>query len=53
MCMELGRGKQSFRLDWDAEKESTGNADHDRLMKPFSNGKFDLGVNLAEFGLSI
>ena len=53
MCMELGRGKKSFRLDWDAEKESTGNADHDRLMKPFSNGKFDLGVNLAEFGLSI
>ena len=52
MCMELGRGKKDFSLDWDAAKESTGNAEADRLMKPLANGKFDLNVNLAEFGLT-
>jgi len=51
MCMELGRGKKSFALDWDVEKESTGNVEADKLMKPFANGKFDLCNNLAEFGL--
>ena len=51
MCMELGRGKKDFSLDWDVAKESTGNAEADRLMRPFANGKFDLNVNLAEFGL--
>ena len=53
MCMELGRGKKEFSLDWDAKAESTGNADYDKLMKPFANGKFDLAVNLAEFGLNL
>ena len=52
MCMELGRGrKDGFRLAWDAKTESTGNAAADALMKPFASGKFDLSVNLAEFGL--
>ena len=52
MCMELGRGKKDgFKLDWNVEKESTGKAEYDKLMKPFANGKFDLNVNLAEFGL--
>lgn len=52
MCMELGRGKKDgFTLQWDALKETTGNAEADRLMEPFANGKFDLKVNLKEFGL--
>jgi len=51
MCMELGRGKSSFSLKWDSQRECTGNAEADALMKPFANGKFDLKVNLAEFGL--
>jgi len=44
MCMELGRGKSSFALDWNPAKESTGNAAADAMMKPFSNGnaKYDL-----------
>ena len=54
MCMELGRGKKDgFSLAWDPVKESTGNAEADALMKPFANGKFDLKVNLAEFGLKL
>ena len=52
MCMELGRErKDGFSVVWDAKSESTGNAAVDALMKPFANGKFDLKVNLAEFGL--
>ena len=52
MCMELGRGrKDGFSISWNAKKESTGNAAADAMMKPFANGKFDLKVNLAEFGL--
>lgn len=53
MCMELGRGKKDFSLSWDAAMESTGNADADALMKPFARGKFDLNVNLGEFGLDL
>lgn len=53
MCMELGRGKKSFSLDWDAAKETTGNKEYDKLMKPFARDKFDLRVNLAEFGLKL
>ena len=51
MCMELGRGKSSFALKWDAAKESTGNAAADALMTPFARDKYDLKVNLKEFGL--
>jgi hypothetical protein len=51
--MELGRGKKSFSLDWDAAKETTGNKEYDKLMKPFARDKFDLRVNLAEFGLKL
>ena len=53
MCMELGRGKKDFSLSWDVAKETTGNADADKLMKPFARGKFDLNVNLKEFGLDL
>jgi predicted dehydrogenase len=53
MCMELGRGKKSFSLDWNPDAESTGNAEYDKLMKPFARDKFDLRVNLAEFGLDL
>jgi len=53
MCMELGRDKSSFSLAWDGTQERTGNADADALMKPFANGRYDLNVNLAEFGLDI
>ena len=51
MCMELGRGKSSFSLKWDAAKETTGDAAADALMKPFARDKYDLKVNLKEFGL--
>ena len=52
MCMELGRGKKDgFSLAWDVNKEQTGNAAADALMKPFARDRFDLRVNLAEFGL--
>ena len=52
MCMELGRGrKEGFSLAWDPATESSGNPKADALMKPFANGKFDLKVNLKEFGL--
>ena len=52
MCMELGRGrKDGFSLDWDVKRETTGKPECDALMKPFASGKFDLKVNLAEFGL--
>jgi hypothetical protein len=51
--MELGRGKKSFSLDWDPCRETTGNAEYDKLMKPFARDKFDLKVNLAEFGLDL
>ena len=53
MCMELGRGKKDFSLSWDVAKETTGNADADALMKPFARDKFDLNVNLREFGLDL
>ena len=36
---------------WDAAKETTGNAAADALMKPFARDKYDLKVNLKEFGL--
>ena len=51
MCMELGRGKPSFSLRWDAAKETTGDAAADALMKPFARDRYDLKVNLKEFGL--
>jgi hypothetical protein len=47
----LGGRKYIFTLSCGAERETTGRAQYDALMKPFSNGKFDLKVNLAEFGL--
>jgi len=52
MCMELGRGRKGgIKLNWNSKTESTGNAAADGMMKPFARGKFDLNVNLAEFGL--
>ena len=52
MCMELGRGrKDGFTLAWDAARETTGNAEHDKLLEPFANGKYDLKANLAAFGI--
>ena len=54
MYMELGRGrKDGFSLNWDTKRETTGKAEYDALMKPFASGKFDLDVNLAEFGLDL
>lgn len=51
MCMELGRGRKSFSLKWNPAKETTGDAAADALMKPFARDKYDLKVNLREFGL--
>ena len=52
MCMDLSRGKKDgASVAWDFKKESTGKAATDAMMKPFANGRFDLRVNLADFGL--
>ena len=51
MCMELGRGKKSAKLNWDWKTESTGCPEADKMMKPFARDKYDLRVNLKEFGL--
>ena len=52
MCMELGRGrKNGFSLNWNPKTESTGLTAADALMKPFARDRFDLTVNLREFGL--
>ena len=53
MCMELGRGKKSARIEWNPKTEATGNAAADAMMKPFARDKFDLKVNLKEFGLCL
>ncbi len=47
MCMELGRGKREFALDWNPKAESTGNAAADALMKPFARGRFNLDAAVA------
>ncbi len=51
MCMELGRGRKSYSLRWDSAGETTGDAAADALMRPFARDRFDLRVNLREFGL--
>ena len=51
MCMELSRGKKEGFLKWDAANEVTGNAEADRMLKPFARGKFDLRVPLKAAGL--
>ena len=51
MCMEVGRGKKSAKLAWNCKTESTGCPEADALMKPFARDKYDLRVNLKEFGL--
>ena len=54
MCMDLGRGrKDGFSFDWDARRETSGKEWIDAFMKPFASGRFDLNVNLAEFGLKM
>jgi hypothetical protein len=51
MCMELGRGKKSAKVEWNWKTESTGCPETDKMMKPFARDKYDLRVNLKEFGL--
>ena len=51
MCMELSRGKKEGSLKWDAANEVTGNAEADKMLKPFARGKFDLHVPLKAAGL--
>ena len=46
MCMRLGR-----KVSWNSAKETTGDREADALMKPFARDRFDLRVNLKEFGL--
>ena len=54
MCMTLGRGrKDGFSLKWDPMHETTGLAEADALMKPLARDKFDLRINLSEFGLDL
>ena len=51
MCMELGRGKSEGRLSWNAAKETTGNAEADKMLVPFARGRFDLKLSLKAAGL--
>ena len=51
MCMEIGRGKSEGKLSWDAEKETTGDAEADKLLAPFARGRFDLALSLKAAGL--
>ena len=52
MCMELSRGKkEGGALNWNAAKETTGDAVADRMLVPFARGKYDLHVPLAKAGL--
>ena len=51
MCMELGRGKKSAKVNWDWKNETTGDAEVDKMMKPFARDRFDLRVNLKAFNL--
>ena len=54
MCMTLGCGrKDGFSLKWDPVHETTGLAEADALMKPLARDKFDLRINLSEFGLDL
>lgn len=43
MCMERGRGKQGgTTLAWDAARETTGDAEADKLLTPLARGQYDL-----------
>ena len=47
MCMQLGRGKSEFALNWNPKIESTGNIEADALMTPFARGRFNLDAAVA------
>lgn len=48
MCMELSRGKKDgATLAWDAAKETSGNAEADKLLVPFARGDYDLRRSFA------
>ena len=53
MVMELGRGKKDgATIKWNSALETTGTAEGDALMKPFSRDNYDLGYQLKKyFGL--
>ena len=47
----VGASELGFAAGQTFRKITIAKTDYDRMMKPFANGKFDLNVNLAEFGL--
>lgn len=48
MCMELSRGKKDgATLAWNAAKETSGNAEADKLLVPFARGDYDLRRSFA------
>lgn len=48
MCMELSRGKKDgATLAWDTAKETSGNAEADKLLVPFARGDYDLRRSFA------
>lgn len=51
MCMEVGRGRSEGRISWDAVKETTGDAETDKMLAPFARGRFDLALSLVAAGL--
>jgi len=51
MCMELGRGKaEGAELRWDAKSETSGLVEADKMLTPFSRGKYDLKLVVSRYG---
>lgn len=48
MCMKTGKA-----LTWDPKAEKTGDAEADKLMKPFARGEFDLEVTLKRHAMKL
>lgn len=48
MCMKLGRP-----LSWNPVRETTGDAEADKMMRPFERGEFSLAVTLKRRGLEL
>ena len=51
MCMELSRGKSEGRLAWDPKRETSGDAEADKMLVPMARGRFDLALSLKTAGL--
>ena len=48
MCMKAGKA-----IKWDPVKETTGDPEVDKMMKPFERGEYSLAATLKKFGMDI